>query len=210
VKSAVLAVLAAVLLGCSTGPSTKVDITWAAPQVPPAKSFKRLLIITVAREEFVQIAFQDQMAAKLKALGINAVASKRYFTRYTDAERARYKQAVDSSGADYVLLARLTGAEETTYEDRGLIVGPSGVPYADAGGVQGAFARYAYPSSYVAGGDFSTTTITAETSIYGTPGEKLIWAVRTRTANANRTTGTDYAPEYVEVILDAMKKDKLL
>src|SRR5262245_29922488 len=189
---------AALLAGCASEPTTKLDVTWAAPQVPKATSFKKLLIITVAREEFVQIAFQEKMAAELKKRGINAVASQRYFTRYTDAEKARYKQSVADSGADFVLLARLTGAEQTTYEDRGVIVGPTGVPYADVGGVQGSFARFVYPSNYVAGGDFSTTTITAETSIYGVQGEKLVWAVRTRTTNANRTTGTDYGPEYVE------------
>jgi len=209
VRLCLTATLAAALLAaCATSPSTRVEVTWVAPQLPK-EPFKKLLIITVAREEFVQIAFQDQMAAELKKRGINAVASHRYFGRYTDAEKARYKQSVEESGADFVLLARMTGVEETAYEDRGMIVGPNGAPYAPAGGVQGAYARFVYPAGYVGGGDHSALTVTAETSIYAVQGEKLIWAARTRTTHAGNTTGTAYGPQYVEVILDAMKKDRL-
>jgi hypothetical protein len=70
--------------------------------------------------------------------------------------------------------------------------------------------RYVYPSSYVAGADASMKTVTAEASIFEVKGEKLVWSARTRTTDALSTTGADFAPQYIEVILDAMKKDKLL
>src|SRR3954451_12762021 len=152
VRSALCAALLGamtLLTGCASGPETTLEVTWAAPQVPPAKSFGKLLIITVAPSEFVQEAFQNQMAAELKKRGVNAVASRRYFTRYTDAERARFKQSIDQSDADFVLLARVTNTTQTTYEDRGQILGAGGVPYADATGIQGAYARYT--GSYVQG-----------------------------------------------------------
>ena len=154
VRSALSAALlgaGALLAGCASGPVTTLEVTWAAPQLPPAP--KKLLIITVAANEFVQVAFQDQMAAELKKRGVNAVASHRYFARYTDAERARFKKSIDDSDADFILLARVTTTEDKAYEDRGTIVGPGGVPYGDATGVQGAYARYVYPASYVAGAD---------------------------------------------------------
>jgi hypothetical protein len=201
--------VAAVLAGCASQPVTTVEVTWVSPQLSPAP-FKKLLIITVANSEFVQAAFQDQMAAQLKARGVNAVASHRYFTRYTEAEKARFMKSIDESDADFVLLARVTTSQESVSENRGTIVGPGGVPYADASGVQGAFARYIYPTSYVGGADASTKTVTAETSIFALKGEKLIWSARTRTTNAAATTGEHAAPQFVGVILDAMKKDKVL
>src|SRR5262245_63871822 len=85
---------AASLVGCASRPETTLDVTWAAPQLPPAKSFQKLLIITVAPSEFVQEAFQNQIAAELKKQGVNAVASRRYFTRYTDAERERFARSI--------------------------------------------------------------------------------------------------------------------
>jgi hypothetical protein len=205
----VLAVLAAALLaGCSTGPATKLEVSWVMPQPAPATSFKKLLIITVASDEFIQIAVQDQMAAQLKTRGVNAVASHRYFTRYTDAEKSRFKRSIDESDADYVLLARVTTTSTTTTEGRGTVIGANGLPYADASGVDGIFARYS--GSYRGGGDFSENTVTAEASIFAEKGQKLIWSARTRTTNAGKRIGADSAAQYIDVILDTMKKDKLL
>ena len=201
---------AALLAGCASSPETTLDVTWAAPQLPPAKSFKKLLIITVAPSEFVQEAFQNQIAAELKKQGVNAVASRRYFTRYTDAERERFARSIAESDADHVLLARVTTTSTKAYEDRGTIIGPGGVPYGDASGVQGAYARAFYPGAVVSGADGSVKTVTSEASIFAAKGEKLIWSARVRTTNAQTTTGADYAPQYVGVILEAMKKDKLL
>jgi hypothetical protein len=201
---------AAWLAGCASSPETTLDVTWAAPQLPPAKSFKKLLIITVAPSEFVQEAFQNQMAAELKKQGVNAVASRRYFTRYTDAERDRFARSIEESDADHVLLARVTTTAAKAYEDRGTVIGPGGVPYGDASGVQGAYARAFYPGAVVSGADASVKTVTSEASIFAAKGEKLIWSARVRTTNAQTTTGADYAPQYVGVILEAMKKDKLL
>ena len=212
VRSALSAALlgaAALVAGCSTTPVTTLEASWVAPQLPQGP-IKKLLIITVASEEFVQIAFQDQMAAQLKARGVNAVASRRYFTRYTTAERERFKKSIDESGADFVLLARVTNSNTTVQEDRGRMIGSNGVPYADATAISGAYARYFNPTSYVQGGDYSMKTVTAEASIFALDGEKLIWSARTRTTNAQAATGEEAATQYVPVILEAMKKDKLL
>jgi hypothetical protein len=209
-RRVVLSVLAAALVAGCTAPVTTLDVTWVAPQVAPAKSYKKLLIITVAANEFVQEAFQKEMAAELQKRGVNAVASGRYFTRYTDAERDRFKRSVEQSDADHILLARVTTTSTKVLEDRGTIMGAAGTPYGDATSVTGAFARYVYPGSYAAGADASMTDVTAEASIFAAKGEKLVWSARTRTTNARSTTGAHLAPQYVNAILDAMKKDKVI
>ena len=209
-RSLVLAVLVTALAaGCSQTPVTSLEVSWVAPPPPQMASFKKLLLITVANDEFVQVAFQKQMAAQLKARGVNAVASGRYFTRYTDAEKARFMRAIEESDADFVLIARVTNTEEKTIEGRGMVIGPTGMPYSDATSIQGAYARYFYPSSYVAAADGEVTTVTAEASIFA-KGEKLVWSARTRTTNARQLIGEDAAAQYIKVILEAMKKDKLL
>jgi len=209
VRSALSAALlgaAALVGGCISTPVTSLEVSWVTPQLPQAP-FKKLLIITVASDEFVQIAFQDQMAAQLKERGINAVASHRYFTRYTAAERARFKQSIDESDADAVLLARVTRTDASTQHNADSVVGAGGVPYGDAMGIYGAYGRY-YSSP---GGDYALKTVTAEASIFAEKGEKLIWSARTRTTNAqNVKSGAAAATQYITVILDVMKKDKLL
>jgi hypothetical protein len=200
---------AALVAGCTTTPETKVEVTWVSPQLSQTP-FKKLLIITVANSEFVQAAFQDQMAVQLKARGINAVASHRYFSHYTDAEKARFKRSIDESDADAVMLARVTNTAEASSQDRGTIIGPAGVPYVGATGVHGAFGLYVYPASYGGRPDGSMRTVTAETSIFALKGEKLVWSTRTRSTNVNATTGEHFAPQFIDVILEAMKKDKVL
>ena len=208
--SAALLGAAALVAGCATTPDTKLEVSWVTPQLPPTP-FRKLLIITVASDEFVQIAFQDQMAAALQARGVNAVASRRYFTRYTEPERERFKRSIEESDADYVLLARVTKADSNARDSRAVILGPGGAPYAEATGVYGAYGMYAYPgSSSVQVGDAQVLTVTAEASIFAEKGGKLIWSARTRTTNAQSVkSGTDAARQYTAVILDAMKKDKL-
>lgn len=190
---------AALLAGCATTPITTLEMSWVSPQLPQSP-FKKLLIITVSGEEMVQIAFQDQMAAALQKRGVNAVASKRYFTRYTEGEKARFKQSIDESGADFVLLARATRVSQNTREDQRMTFG-------DATGLYTAYDRYA--SVALSQGDYSVKTINAEASVFAVQGEKMIWSARTRTVNANVTTGEHFAALYVPVILDAMEKDKL-
>ena len=191
---------AALLLGCVTKPVTTLEMSWVSPQLPQ-EPFRRLLIISVASDEFVQIAFQDQMATALKARGVNAVASKRYFSSDTAAEKARFKQSIDDSGADFVLIAHVTGRETKTRDDQFMTIG-------DATGIYTAYDRYV--SVARSQSDYSQETVTAEVSIFSVQGEKLVWSARIRTANPNVTTGEDFAPQYVAVILEAMKKDKLL
>src|SRR5215831_19719103 len=200
-------VAAALIAGCATTPDTKLEVSWVTPQLPPAP--RKLLIITVANDEFVQIAFQDQMAAELQKRGVNAVASHRYFTNYSEAERERFKRSIEESDADYVLLARVTKSDSNARDSRGLILGPGGVPYGSATGVYGAYALVPGTSSLQVG-DAQVLTVTAEASIFAEKGEKLIWSARTRTTNAQAVkSGADAARHYVPVILDAMKKDKL-
>jgi hypothetical protein len=204
------ALLGAVLVAaCITNPVTSLELSWVTPQLPQPP-FGKLLIITVASDEFVQIAFQDQMAAQLKERGVNAVASRRYFTRYTAAEQARFKQSIEESDADSVLLARVTLTDEGTTHGADSVVGTNGVPYADATGIYGAYGRYYYPGA-AGGGDYTVKNVTAEASIFTEKGGKLIWSARTRTTNAQAVkSGADAATQYIAVILEAMKKDKLL
>jgi len=190
---------AAFLQGCGTQPVTTLELTWVSPQLPQ-EPFKRLLIISVARDEFVQIAFQDRMAEALKARGVNAVASKRYFTSGTDAEKERFKRSIEESGADFVLIAHVTGRDTKTRDDQFMTIG-------DATGLYTAYDRYV--SVARSSNDYSLETVIAEVAIFSLQGQKPIWSARTRTENPRATTGEGFAPRYVAILVEAMKKDKL-
>lgn len=196
----VLLSAAALLQGCTTAPVTTLEMSWVSPQFPQ-EPFKKLLIISIANDELVQIAFQDQLAVALKARGMNAVASKRYFRSDTESEKARFKKSIEDSGADFVFLARVTGTDTKSRDERFMTFG-------DATGYYTAYDRYV--SVARSSSDYSEKTVSTEVSIFAVPGAKLIWSARIRTVNPNATTGEDFAPQYIAVVLEAMKKDKLL
>jgi hypothetical protein len=199
VLSAALLGAAALVAGCATKPVTTLEMSWVSPQLPQAP-FKKLLIITVAGEEMVQIAFQDQMAAALKARGVNAVASKRYFSRYTEAEKARFRQSIEGSDADFVLIARVVNTDLSSREDQRMTFG-------DATGLYTAYERYA--SVAISSGDYSVKTVTTEASIFAVHKAKLIWSAKVGRLTPTRPPPENFAPQYIAAILEAMKKDKV-
>ena len=197
---------AALLHGCVRRPVTTLEMSWVTPQLPQPR-FNKLLIISVARDDFVQVVFQDQMAAALKAHGINAVASKAYFTISTDAAIERFKRTIDESGADYVLLAYVTGRDATQSRDD---------QFMTIGDVTGFYTGYdRYLSAARSASDYSRQAMTTEASIYQIQrpvqkqGQRLIWSARIRIENPQVMRGEDYAPQYVAVVLESMKRDKL-
>jgi hypothetical protein len=104
----------------------------------------------------------------------------------------------------------VTLSDASTQHSADSVIGTNGVPYADATGIYGAYGRYYYPGANV-GGDYAIKTVTAEASIFAEKGGKLIWSARTRTTNAQAAkSGAAAATQYIAVILEAMKKDKLL
>src|SRR5262245_14859225 len=98
------------IAGCAGSARTSLETSWVNPKFQGAK-FKKVLIVSVAADEFAQQYFQDDMAAALRKRGMMAVASERFFTHLSPAEERRFKQAVAQSGADAVLLARVVGVE---------------------------------------------------------------------------------------------------
>ena len=130
----------------------------------------------------MQIAFQNQMAVDLKKRGVNAVASKRYFTRYTDAEKARFKQSIDDSDADGILLARMTSHHTKTYEDRGTIMGPNGAPIATRTTSTAPMRRYVDPTLVRRRRRrLDEDRHRGDVDLMPSKGEKLIWSARMRT-----------------------------
>ena len=112
-RAAAAALAALLIVGCSMHARSSLDASWIDPTVK-GKKFKKVLILSVAHDEFAQQYFQNDMAAAMRARGMNAVASERFFTHKSPSEQARFMRAVDSSDADAVLLARVIGVDEKT------------------------------------------------------------------------------------------------
>jgi|SRR5215470_5313298 len=203
-----LALAALVIAGCATTARTSLETTWIDPKLQGAK-FSKVLIISVASDEFAQQYFQEDLAAALKKRGVNAVASERFFTHRSPAEEARFKQAVEASGADAVLLARVVGVDEKSGTTLGVLIGPNGVPYAAATGVQGAWLEAFAPGHYLPPSDYSDTTVFVETLLYEMKGRKVVWSAQTQTKHADKGDLKPAVAQFVSVLVAAMDRDGL-
>lgn len=191
-SAGLLALLAALLSapGCAIRDRSSIDASWASAE-RPAAPFRKVLILTVALDEFVQADFQKQMAARLQAKGMNAVASGRYFTRYVEAEKERFRQVIAESDADAVLVTRVTTTESTSRD------GPD-------------FSLYVYPTAVKAQQDYTLKTLTTEASLFDRRTEKLLWSARARTKNAGTGDRDAAIADYVNLLVKAMERDKVL
>lgn len=185
----VVLTLACLASACAIRDKTSLDASWAAPERNGA-AFRKVLIITVSGNEFVQQDFQDQMAKRLQEKGMNAVASHRYFTRYVPEERERFKASIEATDADGVLVVRTTGVETTSRD------APD-------------YSLYIYPSLVRTAPDYTLTTINAEAALFERKSEKLVWSARTTTQNAGTGDRDAAIAQFAGVLVDAMAKDKL-
>lgn len=199
----------ALLAGCASTATSTFEASWRAPD-GVLKPVRKVLIVTVAADEIAQEDFQAEMAAQLQARGINAVASKAYFTRYTDAERARFNRVINNTDADAILLTRVLSVDSKNKATGGLIIGANGAPVATVNQLGGAYAAAFDPTGYVPPNDYAQTTARAEASLYERPGHTLVWTARVRIDNADDGGVKAAIKQFVGVLLDAAEKDGLL
>jgi hypothetical protein len=199
----------ALLVGCTNKAArTSLDTTWADPQARGAK-FTKVLVISIASDEFAQQYFQQDMAAALKKRGVNAVASGRYFTHRSPSEEARFRRAVEESGADAVLLGRVVGSEEVAVRSGGMLTTPGGRPVAPATGLYGAYGHAFAPLQYVPPSEGTRKTVMVETMLFEMKDRQAIWTARTHTENAEQGDLKPAISQFVSVLVGAMARDGL-
>jgi hypothetical protein len=206
--AAALALAVLALAACSTTAHTSLDKSWIDPQLAGTK-FRKVLILTLASDEFAQQYFQQDLAAALRKRGVNAVASERFFTHQSPAEDARFERAVAQSDADAVLLARVVGVDEKTTVTGGYLTGHNGMPVAQVSGLGGLAASRFAPTRYVRPTDYTQSTVLVETVLYETKGKRAVWTAQTSTTNAQSGDLRPAVAQFVDVLVGAMERDRL-
>jgi hypothetical protein len=203
-----VALAALTVAGCSSFATTSLDKSWVDPKLAGTK-FKKVLILSIASDEFAQAYFQEDLAAALRKRGVNAVASERYFTHPSPAEDARFRRAVEQSDADAVLLARVIGVDEKTTVTGGYLVSPNGAPDVQVFGLMGVAASTWAPTRYVRPQDYTQSTVLVETVLYETKGKRAVWSAQTSTKNAQSGDLKPAIAQFVGVLVSAMDRDGL-
>jgi hypothetical protein len=207
-RSLIVALAALSVAGCSTTAYTSLDKSWVDPKLAGTK-FKKVLILSLASDEFAQQYFQEDIAAALKKRGVNAVASQGYFTHPSPSEDARFKRVIAESDADAVLLARVIGVDEKTMVTGGYLTSPMGEPVAQLYGLGNVVASTFAPTRYVRPSDYTQATVLVETVLYEMKGKRAVWSAQTSTKNAQSGDLKPAIAQFVGVLVGAMDRDGL-
>ncbi len=99
-------ILVLITAGCA---STTLTNSWRAPDYSDAIS--SLVVVGVSKQASVRRVFEDEFAAQLDAQGVRAVPSYTLVPEDGPIDEDSLRKAVESSGADAVIITRLVKVE---------------------------------------------------------------------------------------------------
>ena len=201
-KCATLALFASLLFSsCST---TKITETWKDDGYQGAP-FSDLFVIGVAKKETTRRSFENMFVEKLKAVGVQAVASSSVMESNQKIEKEAILAAIEKLDIDAVLITRLVSLKEK--EIRSPSTSEQGRPDDYQGGYYTDYST-AYGSSLQPAEYTTSVRVGLETKLYDVETEKLIWTARSKTANPK--SNIKLFDAVIEALVRDLKKNKLL
>jgi hypothetical protein len=184
----VLLALAALVSGCQ---STSIRSAWFDTDFagPP---FRKVMVVGDVGTTAGARTFEDDFAAKLRAAGVEAIASHTVKLDDPDVTEAAFVAAVANSGAQGLLLVRLLGVDTRTQ------VTTTMVP----GGMAWGRSPWGGPASrtMVAVPQVRQYELAAvETKLYDVKSRQLVWAATTSTFNPGSLARE--TPAFTELII---------
>jgi len=180
--------------------STKLVNQWSNPAYT-APSFKKVMVIGVARQSSIRRSFEDEFVNQLKAAGVDAVPGYQYIQEEGQVGEERLRQAVAQAKADAVIITRLVKREEKTQVTPGFYQPPAGLGF--YGWYSAGWVGYYEPPRV-----YQYDVYTSETSLYDTVKNQVVW-----TGTAETTAPGDIDKEiknYAEIMISALKEKKLI
>lgn len=194
-----VAIIAALVVaaGCA---STTLQSQWRDPGYTGGP-FKKIFVIGLsARDVTARRIFEDVMVTKLMAGGVQAVPEWQHLGSDGQAPEGVVSAAVEATGADAVLMARLV-AIDTRYS-----VTPVAVP-GPGFGWYGPYAGW-YSGWYAAPQVTQYDVVIVETSLFDTKTKRLVWSATSQTVDP--ASVQKEAPIFADTIIGALQKAGLL
>jgi hypothetical protein len=160
---------------------------------------KRVVVLGVARDEAERRTFEDIAVSRLKAAGVDAVASYHFLPEGGRVPESRLDEAVRASGADALWMSRVRQIDRRTDVYQTMAPGPM----MWGPGWYGVYTGW-YPVTEVRQYD----VVTVETSIFDTRTKRIVWAGVSETYDPRSVA--QEAPAFVDTIAKALRERGLL
>jgi hypothetical protein len=187
----VLAAALTLLAGCATS-------SLVSQQSNPAyvgKPFRSVMVVAVTQDDLVRRTFEDRMVALLGKRGLKGIPSYSAIGSRAKVEEAELRRAVAASGAEGVLVTRVVRVDRESGTVPGATVGIGFYGYWET--VQFAPQKVDGPSWTV-----------SETRLFDAKNGVLAWTGVMDTRE-NDDLGAALT-QYIEVVFDAMVRDRVL
>jgi hypothetical protein len=192
--------MAAVLVLLAACASTTIRDQWYDADYRGGP-FRKLLVLGVSSNVAERHTFEDIMAARIAATGVEAVQAYRYLPDSAQAPEAQLDQAVKAAGADGLVMSRIRAIDRRTSVSTVMVPGPPFGPWG--------YHYYGWYSGWYPATDVRQYDIAiVETSVFATNTKRVVWAGMTETFQP--TSVADDAPGFANVIVRAMQARGLL
>ena len=189
-----LAVCFILTASCAT---TKMTDAWKDENY--RGTIRKVVVIGIFKEPDTRKIFEDEFADRLKARGVEALASHKIIPDAELPDKEAVIGKIRKAGADSVLVTRVVDTETVkTYVPGETYIVPSYYGY------YGTYYSYIYKPGYTVQEGYAYT----ETNLYGLGDEKLIWSGRSKTKFA--ATRYELIQAFVKVMIDGLSADKLI
>jgi hypothetical protein len=180
--------------GCA---STQVVHEWRNPELAAPARFKKVMVVEISTQPGIRRSFEDEFVRRLKAAGVDAVASYRFIADDGPVPEPRRQEAAAQAGADATLITRLVRVEQMYPVNPYYYYPPPPRVFYRGYPWYGYYGPPAYPYEvYV-----------SETSLYDAATNELVWS---GTVETSPTKVSEDIPRYVNAVIEALQKQNLL
>ena len=162
-------------------------------------TIRKVVVIGIFKEPDTRKIFEDEFAARLKARGVDATASRKIVSDAELPDKDVVIGKIRKFGADAVLVTRVMDMEmEKNYVPGQAYAVPGYYNY------YGAYYSYSYRPGYTE----TKGSAYLETNLYDLVDEKLVWSGRSKTKLS--ATRYELIQAYVKTMIDGLSEAKLL
>jgi len=169
------------------------------------KPFKSVMVVAVTPDDIVRRTFEDRLVALLAKRGVKGVPAYSLVQTRGKVEEAELREAVARSGAQGVLITRMTRVDRSVGYTSAATVG---VAYGGMGGFYGYYSGVWQTATVAPQKVTGTQWTLSETRLFDAKDGVLAWTgvVDTR---ENDNLG-EAITEYINMVFDAMVGDRVL
>ncbi len=197
------------LLVCvASAKSAKIVTSWSNPAYQ-GHTFRKVLVIGVAKDTAVRADFEDAMAAEIKRGAMQTIAGNQILLRPDPAAKPDLdylRKQIRENGIDAVVVTRLLRVQKKVISiPSSTYVAPFPYYYSFYG-----YLGAVYPIMYDPGYEREDVTISVETNVYATskPDGDLVWTAVSESFNPK--SARKVADSLVKEVPKQMEKDGLL